>query len=232
MTKTYDDFFEALGMRESSGRYDAVNNLRYLGKYQMGEEALMDTRYYRQDGHQKDNKFSNQFWTGKDGVHSKTDFLNNHHAQENAVRAYAYKHWQEIKQLNLDLYVGKTVHGYYLTISGMLAGTHILGVGGLLAFIKTGLIKEDKNKVRIVEYIEKFAGYDTPFSPRKKLTGLQKNKQKKTIMYLIDDKQWVTKATAIEMVKNKEVDGVIVATKNGNIFLRTRPDYRLNNNLE
>jgi hypothetical protein len=39
MAGTYTNFLNALGQRESSGNYHAVNQLGYLGKYQMGEGA-------------------------------------------------------------------------------------------------------------------------------------------------------------------------------------------------
>lgn len=48
--KGYEAFLLALGLRESSGRYDVVNPYGYLGKYQMGEAALIDAGYYLPDG--------------------------------------------------------------------------------------------------------------------------------------------------------------------------------------
>ncbi len=46
MTKTLEKFFEDLGFRESCGDYKVVNNIGFLGKYQMGESALVDACYY------------------------------------------------------------------------------------------------------------------------------------------------------------------------------------------
>ena len=82
MTKTIDDFYKDLGIRESSGRYDVVNSIGYLGLYQMGEKAMVDAGYYKPQIEYK-NRWDGEF-TGKDGVHSKEDFLNNPLAQENA----------------------------------------------------------------------------------------------------------------------------------------------------
>ena len=80
--KTYDNFFEALGQRESSENYAAVNKkFGYLGKYQMGEAALIDCGYYKRDG-KIGNSFLDKFWTRKDGVKSKQEFLDNHQAIE------------------------------------------------------------------------------------------------------------------------------------------------------
>jgi len=71
--KDYEAFLSALGLRESSGRYDVENPWGYLGKYQMGEAALIDAGYYLQDGTAK-NDWKGK-WTGKDGVWSKEDYL-------------------------------------------------------------------------------------------------------------------------------------------------------------
>jgi len=41
----YGSFLEGLANRESSGDQHAINNLGYLGLYQMGEAALVDAGY-------------------------------------------------------------------------------------------------------------------------------------------------------------------------------------------
>ena len=40
-------YLETLGKKESSGNYLAKNTRGYLGKYQMGEEAMVDAGYYK-----------------------------------------------------------------------------------------------------------------------------------------------------------------------------------------
>ena len=46
MSKNLQDFNEALGARESGGNYKSKNKYGYLGKYQVGEAALIDAGYY------------------------------------------------------------------------------------------------------------------------------------------------------------------------------------------
>ncbi len=231
MKKDYEQFLEELAKGESNGRYDIVNPLGYLGKYQMGELAFIDSGYYRKDSNKFDNRFSNFFWTGKDGIKSKQDFLNNHQAQENAIREYMRVQWGYILNKGLDRFVGKKVWGYFITVSGELAGAHLVGVGKLELFLKKGVIKRDGNNVPITTYIEKFSGYETPFKPRKKLTGLQKDKSRNIVNYQIDGKEWISRDMAIQMIKNWELDGVIVPLRNGTLFLRTPPDKTRENNL-
>ena len=136
MVKTYDDFFNAIGAKESSGNYGAIQKkYGYLGKYQMGEAALIDCGYYKRDG-RITNSFIDAFWTGKDGVKSKGDFLKNHLGQENAIRVYMKIQWGYILSKNLDRFVGKTRNGILFTISGLLAGAHLGGHGRLEAYTK------------------------------------------------------------------------------------------------
>ena len=43
--KGYNDFLNEFGYGESAGRYDVVNQYNYMGKYQIGYEALKDIGY-------------------------------------------------------------------------------------------------------------------------------------------------------------------------------------------
>jgi hypothetical protein len=231
LMKTYDDFFEALGQRESNGNYAAINKkYGYLGKYQMGEAALIDCGYYKRDG-KISNSFSDKFWTGKDGVKSKQGFLNNHQAQENAIREYMNVQWQYILAKNLDRFVGQTRTGFVFTVSGLLAGAHLGGHGRLEVYLKNNRLIPDGNGVFVTEYIQKFADYDNPFKPRKKLTGIQKDNKSTVLRYQMNGKEWVSKVIAIQMAKDLELDGVVVNNRKGTVFLRTPPDQTTGNNL-
>jgi hypothetical protein len=228
--KTYEQLLLDLAKSESSRRYDIVNELGYLGKYQMGEAALIDCGYYKQDG-KISNSFSDKFWTGKDGVKSKQNFLDNPQAQENAIREYMKIQWGYILVHGLDRYIGKTKKGILITESGLLGGAHLGGHIGVSDFIKKGLDAIDRNKVPVSHYVKKFSGYDTPFKSRKKLTGVQKDKKGTVLRYQIDGKEWVSKATAIQMAKDLELDGVVVNNRKGTVFLRTPPDQTTDINL-
>jgi len=157
----YEDFLRALGYRESSGRYNIENRYGYLGKYQMGEMALKDAGYYKGDSTPRINDWIGE-WTGKDGVWSKEDFLNNPQAQENAIREFHKKVWKYIKALGLDKYVGKTVAGIKITESGLIGGAHLVGVLNLKRFLHSNgqIIPKDGNGTPITHYIELLNGYD------------------------------------------------------------------------
>ena len=69
MGKNLQLYFEAIGQRESSRNYAIKNDWGYLGKYQMGESALVDAGYYKKNVKslsEYNNDWTGQF-TGKDG---------------------------------------------------------------------------------------------------------------------------------------------------------------------
>ena len=167
--KSYEQFLNDLGNRESGGDYKIINSLGYLGKYQFGKLALIDIGYYGKNG-----------WTGKDGVFSKEDFLNNPVIQEKAIREYQNKIWIYIKNSKLDKYIGKEINGIKITTSSLLAGYHLKGIGdsaktieksgnktraGLKAYLQSNgkIDGTDGYKTKISEYIKLFNNYKTPF---------------------------------------------------------------------
>ncbi len=162
---TYDDLFDALGVRESSDNYQAENSAGFIGRYQMGELALDDAGYYDSDDGTSANDWIGT-WAGKNGVNSKSDFLNDPAAQDAAVRDFFDALWGFAKNLNLEKYEGQTLNGVHITISGMLTGAHLVGIGGLKNYLESGgtTIPTDGNNTPITEYITLFADYDTPFS--------------------------------------------------------------------
>lgn len=169
---TYNEFLEKVATKESGGRYDIANPIGYLGKYQMGEPALTDSGYYQKDGTRKNDWAGS--WTGKDGIRSKDDFLGSPAAQDNAIKDYMKVQWGYIRHYGLDKYVGQTMSdGVKITESGLLAGSHLLGIGGLKDYVTSNgkTDGKDGNGTPISSYVKKFGGYETPFEPRAEKTG-------------------------------------------------------------
>lgn len=160
---TYRDFLDALGERESGGDYGVVNSYGYLGKYQFGELALIDVGYYSDDGTAA-NDFRQEYWTGKNGIDSKADFLADGAAQEQAIRAYMKLQWLYLG--DTQRFAGQTIGGLKVTESGLLAGAHLLGAGTVTKFLAAGAVAPpaDAYGTAITEYMTLFAGYKTPFS--------------------------------------------------------------------
>jgi len=89
------DFRDAIADKESKGQpnngYGARNSLGYLGRYQMGEGALIDSGMKNVNGK----------WKGTYGVNNERDFLNNPHAQERAFADYMAKTEKYLKKQRL-----------------------------------------------------------------------------------------------------------------------------------
>lgn len=159
-------FFSALGFTESSGNYKVQNSSGYLGKYQMGESALISCGYYKKSpDNSAKNTYNNDWtgiWTGKDGVYSKRDYLNNKEAQENAMMIYKRQQWTTLKNKGALNYIGKTIKGIKVTESGLLGAAHLGGASGVSKFLRTNgsYNPPDINGKRMSDYLKEFSGYD------------------------------------------------------------------------
>lgn len=158
---SYNDYLTALSKQESSGHNTVVNGYGYLGLYQMGEAALTDAGYYKADNTPSTNDWKGT-WTGKNGINSKAEFLANPATQTQAITDYNHVQWGYIVHLGLAPYVGQTIGGIVMTESGMLAGAHLVGAGGLKKFLESNgkIVPGDANKVAVTNYISLFNGYD------------------------------------------------------------------------
>src|SRR5215212_910679 len=158
MAGTYQDFLYALGASESSNRYDFVSGP--AGYYQATEPALMAVGYYRWDGTSANDW--NNGWTGKDGINSLSDFLNNPAVQDKWVGEWFSYLWNtEFNDLGIKQYIGQTIGGITITASGLLAGAHLGGAPAVADWLRSGgtAYWADGNGTTVANYISKFAGY-------------------------------------------------------------------------
>jgi hypothetical protein len=157
------DFLMALAQRESGGDKASVNGPGYLGLFQMGGRALVDAQFYMLGPSNRENAWDGTFTQRARfaDVVSKETYLEHAGAQELAVRKFHEVVWTRIVRLRLDARVGTTIAGITLTRSGMLAGSHLVGVGGLLRFVRSNGTDNvrDGNNTPISEYLSTFAGY-------------------------------------------------------------------------
>jgi hypothetical protein len=161
--RDFTAFKEAVGKRETGGfdrkkfksQYDVVNSFGFLGKYQMGKLRLYDLGY------------SIDGWKPKGQpikmVLSKDEFLNSPTLQESLFKKHVllYKNYALKKH---SAYLGRVTYCVYITLSGLIAGAHLMGWGnkknpGVNQFLSDGIISKDGYGTPITEYIKKFAGY-------------------------------------------------------------------------
>ena len=152
---TYEDFRDALGFRESSDNYQVVNRYGYMGRYQFWKAALQDIGF----------KDLNNNWTEKAksyGISCDQDFLNSPSAQDEAFNLLVEKQLSYISSYKLDSYIGKTIDGVLITESGLVAASHLIGIGDLCKALEANNLTSvaDGNGVKAKEYMDTFGGYD------------------------------------------------------------------------
>jgi hypothetical protein len=132
---------EAIGFKESQGKYKKINSLGYLGKYQFGIETLKSI-----------------------GIHNSTDFLNSPKMQEKAFIALLSKNKWELRAI-IERYEGTVLNGTRITESGILAAAHLAGVGSVKKYFryKGKRFFRDAYGTSLRSYLVRFGGYDTSF---------------------------------------------------------------------
>jgi len=148
--KNYEDFRDALGFRESGGRYDSVNTFGFMGKYQFGKPRLYDLGFSIDGWHPKGRK--------KKTYLTKKEFLNSPPLQEKIFLEHV-KHLRRVIEKRYSKYLGKKILGVEVTISGLIAGAHLKGLGGVSQFLR-GINNRDAYGTEIKSYVKQFGGYE------------------------------------------------------------------------
>ena len=156
MTRDYQQFLNDLGKRESNNNYGCENAFGFLGRWQFGKPRLYDLGISLNGWHPKDRPVKR--------LVSKKHFLDN---EDNIQDIIMDKHVDNlrdtIKVKHADS-LGTMVNNIGITLSGLVAGAHLKGLGGVKQFLK-GSDNADALGTKISEYISKFAGYDLTHKP-------------------------------------------------------------------
>ncbi|MEN8124336.1 MAG: hypothetical protein ABFR32_04335 [Bacteroidota bacterium] len=144
-TPTINDSFigfrEAVAFKESQGKYDKINTLGYLGKYQFGKSTLNRLKIYNTQKFLKDPKL-----------------------QEKAFIALcSLNKWILIRDIKRS--EGKKINGIEITESGILAAAHLAGAGNVKKYLRSNGedIFTDAYGSNVQHYMRKFSGFDTSF---------------------------------------------------------------------
>lgn len=138
LQKNFIGFKEVLAFKESQGKYNVINTLGYLGKYQFGINTLKRFKIY-----------------------SPKKFLKNPELQEKVFTAYcAVNKW--ILRKDIKRSVGKTINGIKITESGIIAAAHLGGAGNVKKYLRSnGKVRFfDAYGSSIQSYIKEFSGYN------------------------------------------------------------------------
>jgi len=143
--KNLNTFLKDLAMRESSGKWDTINQLGYIGLYQFGDIALkdvgLDDKITTTKFKENPNIFPPEMQTK-----AMIDLLKNN-------KHYTRRVYNKI---------GEVYNGIEVTESGILAASHLVGAKSVRKYLKSsGKINEkDGNGISVKDYMEKFSGYD------------------------------------------------------------------------
>ena len=137
--KFFIGFKEAVAFKESQGKYQKINSLGYMGKYQFGLETLKTI-----------------------GVNDSLSFLNSPKLQEKAFVALLSKNKWELKD-EIEKYSGKVISGVKITESGILAAAHLGGAGSVKRFLNSNGSRKCKDDygTSVKTYMRDFGGYET-----------------------------------------------------------------------
>ena len=136
--KGHDQFLNAIGHRESTNNYKAVNQFGYLGRYQFGRRTLNALGY---------EDITNR------------EFLSSPDIQEDAMTDLLQHNYKILKKF-ISKYEGQVVNGIYITESGILAAAHLAGPGNVKKFFRKGYEFKDGNGTRMTSYMQRFSGFN------------------------------------------------------------------------
>ena len=137
-------YYDKLAYLESRGNYKVVNRLGYMGKYQFHKRTL---KHLQKKGSSVISDYEIEH------------FIEFPEAQERAVRALTKGNLRILRRYGLHKHVGTHIKGVEITMEGMLASAHLLGVYAVKQFIvsKGEIVKKDGNNTTIINYMSKFS---------------------------------------------------------------------------
>jgi hypothetical protein len=133
-------FLKKMGHYEGLGSYQTVNSHGYLGLYQFSPRTLRVMGFHV----------------------TKDEFLNNPSLQDSVMIALMREHARELRPV-IQEFAGTYYQGVLVTKSGILAGAHLVGSGGVLSFFypdRYSYRTADGNGTSIILYLKQFADYN------------------------------------------------------------------------
>ena len=133
------DFLQAIAIFESRNQIGIVNQYGMMGKYQ----------------------FSPRTVAGLGFNVTQEEFLSNESLQDSVMRRYMRFNYNKLREV-IRLHNGTYRDSVYITTAGILAGAHLMGAGGVLAYFYPDQYSHpvvDGNGVHITEYIRRFGNY-------------------------------------------------------------------------
>ncbi len=133
-----------------SGGYSADNKLGFIGKYQMGAQALEEMGYLKPGSSSSDTAtYSAANWTGKNGIYSAADWKANTAVQEAVEPLWQQKQASHMLSVTKNaVATGAQIPGGCgtMTASAYSMGAHLVVRVVLNPFLKAAAFAGDKDK--------------------------------------------------------------------------------------
>ncbi len=136
-----EEYLWVLGKYESDNNPQVVNAQGMMGRYQFSKTTLKDYGIFEKD---------------------HDAFLLDEELQDSIMIKNLRKN-ALILNKTIRLFHGKTVNGIYITKSGILAGAHLVGPGGVLAYFypdRYNHATSDRNGTTVAKYMKLFSNYN------------------------------------------------------------------------
>lgn len=121
--------FGQTGYTESAGKYDTVNSLGYVGKYQMGAAALSDQGLVKRGTTEAQLKDPSVWIGGAGKPASREEFLNNKQLQEDVMFKYTQSNYSTLKKSGVISDSSSKEE-----VAGLLSASHLGGTGNATKF--------------------------------------------------------------------------------------------------
>lgn len=166
------EFYDSLARHESRGDWTVSNGLGYIGKYQIGALAFLETydivkvKYLKKlPGNRRTkvdtlisefNQISKDKSLSKEEKEEKLDKIFPLEEQEKVMRAVIAKN--EIYLKKYKKYVGIEINGIKVTWSGLLAAAHLMGAKSVKTYLDSNGkdIPQDKFGTTVETYMKMF----------------------------------------------------------------------------
>lgn len=135
-------FVEHLGLIESSNRWQVVNDIGCMGKYQFTQATLELLGYHN---------ITPERFRADPSVFPEV-------MQERALKDLIAHNLHYLSKFTQ--YIGRVVNGVRITRAGLIAASHLGGVGGVQRFLTSGHNATDLNGTSVQKYLKEFQEYN------------------------------------------------------------------------
>jgi hypothetical protein len=136
-------FMRAIAKMESNHDHHVVNRFGMMGKYQFSPKTLRSLGFDV----------------------TQEQFLADPELQDRAMIKFIKQNRRALRGIIRDYAGTHTIDGVNITESGILAGAHLAGVGGVLSYFRPDQHQHpqsDANGATVELYLKKFSGYTIP----------------------------------------------------------------------